>query len=291
MIFFFHNFPERGKSLELINFYEEFSCMHEMRKWIADICWTINSPKNLLSLLQPNRSIFRSCPTTEAHDSHTLSMCVCLIKYALKNSIQRKQPTTLSSHVETAAPKKGEKHSKVPTHTFSSAHTLMWASNGKSYLFVSFPRSLCYRQCLWRHLRSRKTIIIIHPMHLNSCLASASLSHNQQLIMYDWWKKWSETAQLLPRINERAACYTSVSLSHTHPNRRHVCEDPQYSIFTFNAHTAAEWHGVKCWSVIHTRAFDTRWISDPAAARRSHGIERHCESTAWERQWTTIWRV
>lgn len=102
-------------------------------------------------------------------------------------------------------------------------HTHMRPPKRKSCLFVSFARSLFHRWYLWRHLRSRKTIIITHPMHLNSCLASAPLSSNQQLIMYDWWKKWSETAQLFPRRNERAVRYTSDSLSHTHPNWRHVC--------------------------------------------------------------------
>lgn len=128
---------------------------------------------------------------------------ICLEEFDVKKTAHH----FILSYVGTTR-KKTKKH--------SNEHILKRAHNASHvYSSHSLPLDLCYRWDLWRRF-SQKTIIIIHPMHLNSCLASAPSSRNQQLIMYDWWKKWSGTAQVAFK-NKRA------SHTHTRIHRRETC--------------------------------------------------------------------
>lgn len=183
-----------------------------------------------------------------------------------------------SSHVEAAAQKKAENHSNERTHARnpSQAHT---HTHSPSKRYVCLSHSLSLSHCVIARtidgiLRSQKTIIIIHPMHSNSCLASAPSSHNQQPIMYDWWKKWRGRAQLLrKRKNERASCDTS---EHEHSLRSgnmcacgalRIVERGFYLPFVvYDYYMPHSCKMKRCsnWSVKLTRAFDTRtqmyWI-------------------------------
>lgn len=189
-------------------------------------------------------------------------MCECLIKYALKNSIQRKQPTTSYLHTLKRRHERKAKSTQTNQRIHSRAHTHTHAATEKEVMSIRLFRSLTLSS-----LVSLTAFTFSKDNHHHSSNALEQLLGLCSVV----FKSTTNNVWLVEKVEwngatvskkKRKSCSLHIRFTLTHSSKLKtcVCEDrenrTQYLHLT---HTLLQtWHGVKFWSVIHTRAFDTR---------------------------------
>lgn len=96
--------------------------------------------------------------------------------------------------------------------------------------------------------------------------------------------------------NKRKRCSLHIGFTHTHSSNMNTCMRRSSKLYIHTWRTHLQNVTVLNFEVWFTHVLSTLeqnkcWISGSVVARRSHGIERLYESSTWERQWTTTWRV